>query len=234
MHCKIPISFLRILLASSDTSTHGSHVLGTVFDLADVEDDEEDLDEIVERTIKKKAHATQARAILAKVPCQFLHHARYPSYYYFKTSLPKSPPLSLLCYPRMERKTLMMSTLINGSSRRTPTCCVNSRWCCHWAFCEIQDGSRVIWLGSANLRVRPLWNFVQGTCFRRNRSYIFITDFAHARKTCRNQPQYGTHAASLGVGHLVNQSLVHLYRLPGSGLVIRDVEMTEQQGIFFI
>lgn len=47
---------------------HGSHVLGTIFELSEVEvDDEEDLDEIVERTIKKNAHATQVRAIIAKV-----------------------------------------------------------------------------------------------------------------------------------------------------------------------
>ena len=58
---------------------------------------------------------------------------------------------------------------------------------------------------------------------------ISITDPAHARKTCRNQPQYGTHTASLGVGHLVNQSLVDLYRLPSSGLVIRDVENVDKQ-----
>ncbi|KAF8162010.1 hypothetical protein BJ912DRAFT_935670 [Pholiota molesta] len=58
---------------------------------------------------------------------------------------------------------------------------------------------------------------------------ISITDPPHARKTCHNQPQYGTHTASLGVGHLVNQSLVDLYRIPGSGLVIRDVENVDKQ-----
>jgi len=58
---------------------------------------------------------------------------------------------------------------------------------------------------------------------------ISITDPPHARKTCRNQPQYGTHTASLGGGHLVNQSLVDLYHLPGSGLVIRDVENVDKQ-----
>ena len=58
---------------------------------------------------------------------------------------------------------------------------------------------------------------------------ISITDPPHARKTCRNQPQYGTHTASLGVGYLVNQSLVDLYHLPGSGLVVRDVENVDKQ-----
>lgn len=67
-------------------------------------DDDEDLDEIVERTIKKNAHATQARAILAKVLFTFSVHFNYPSCYRFKIPL----PLSFLCYLRMEKKTLMM------------------------------------------------------------------------------------------------------------------------------
>ena len=46
----------------------GAHVLGTTFDLAEVEvDDAEDIDEIVDRATKKKAFASQARAILARV-----------------------------------------------------------------------------------------------------------------------------------------------------------------------
>jgi hypothetical protein len=54
------------------STQHGSHVLGTILDLADVEvDNAEDLDEIVERTVKEKAHATQARAIIAKVDVFF-------------------------------------------------------------------------------------------------------------------------------------------------------------------
>jgi hypothetical protein len=50
------------------STQHRSHVLGTVLDLADVEvDNAEDLDEIVKCTIKEKAPAMQARAIIAKV-----------------------------------------------------------------------------------------------------------------------------------------------------------------------
>ncbi|PPR05427.1 hypothetical protein CVT24_007952 [Panaeolus cyanescens] len=51
------------------STQHGCHVLGTVFSLSTVEvDDAGDIDEIVERTVKEKAFATQARAILAKIP----------------------------------------------------------------------------------------------------------------------------------------------------------------------
>ena len=58
---------------------------------------------------------------------------------------------------------------------------------------------------------------------------ISITDPPHSRKTCRNQPQYGTHTASLGIGFLVNQSFIDLYETPGSGLVLRDVENVDKQ-----
>lgn len=90
------------------STQHGCHVLGTVFDLADVEvDDEDDLDEIVERTIKKKAHATQTRAILAKV---FPFDQRFSVFklteiwYYRFLFRDLLPSLSHFCLP-MERKT---------------------------------------------------------------------------------------------------------------------------------
>lgn len=50
------------------STQYGAHILGTTFDLADVEvDDAEDIDEIVDRASKKKAFASQARAILTRV-----------------------------------------------------------------------------------------------------------------------------------------------------------------------
>ncbi|KAG6884295.1 hypothetical protein C0992_006567 [Termitomyces sp. T32_za158] len=52
----------------SYSTQHGSHILGTVMDLAEVEvEDAEDIDEIVDQTVKTRAHASQARAVLAKV-----------------------------------------------------------------------------------------------------------------------------------------------------------------------
>lgn len=53
----------------------GCHVLGTTFDLADVEvEDAEDINEIVDRAVKKKAVASQARAIIAKVSHLYLYY----------------------------------------------------------------------------------------------------------------------------------------------------------------
>lgn len=58
---------------------------------------------------------------------------------------------------------------------------------------------------------------------------ISVTDAPHARKTARNQPQHGTHTASLGTGYLVNRSLVDAYMLKGSGLVLHDVDNIDKQ-----
>jgi len=58
---------------------------------------------------------------------------------------------------------------------------------------------------------------------------ISISDPPHGRKTCRNQPQYGTHTASLGIGYVVNHSLVALYDTHSSGLVLRDIHNVDKQ-----
>lgn len=56
---------------------------------------------------------------------------------------------------------------------------------------------------------------------------VSISDPPHGRKTSRNQPQHGTKTASLGVGHLVNKSLIDLCSL--SGLMVRDVKDVDKQ-----
>ena len=58
---------------------------------------------------------------------------------------------------------------------------------------------------------------------------VSITDPWHARKTCRNQPQHGTHTATLGKTYLVNRSFVDLYEMPASSLVVSDVKDVDKQ-----
>lgn len=58
---------------------------------------------------------------------------------------------------------------------------------------------------------------------------ISVTDCPHSRKTGRNQPQYGTHTASMGAGFLTNRSLVDLFETGVSGLVLKDVENVDKQ-----
>ncbi|KAI0676073.1 hypothetical protein C8Q78DRAFT_1075017 [Trametes maxima] len=59
--------------------------------------------------------------------------------------------------------------------------------------------------------------------------YARYGDPQHARKTCRNQPQHGTHTASLGRGVVVNRSLVALQETGTSGLMRSDIENVDKQ-----
>ncbi|KAF8161385.1 hypothetical protein B0H34DRAFT_796185 [Crassisporium funariophilum] len=201
------------------STQHGlSHILGTVFDLSEVEvEDEDDLEEIVERTIKKNAHATQARAIISRVP------------------LPGCPSIVVALLPTNGKED---ADTIHGQHLKLQAMArqVNLPLTALAA-----DGAAVELAAQLQMDHEqsneppliyqyPLYGIsLSAPVFTGTGPLISITDPPHARKTCRNQPQYGTHTASLGVGHLVNQSLVDLYRIPGSGLVIRDVENVDKQ-----
>lgn len=65
--------------------------------------------------------------------------------------------------------------------------------------------------------------------FKNTGPFVSATDPQHARKTSQNQPQHGTHTASLGVGYVVNKSLVDLWAVLGSGLVHCDVQNVDKQ-----
>ena len=58
---------------------------------------------------------------------------------------------------------------------------------------------------------------------------ISPTDTPHSQKMSQNQPQYGTHTASMGAGYLTHQSLVDLFEPGKSGLVLKDVENVDKQ-----
>jgi hypothetical protein len=58
---------------------------------------------------------------------------------------------------------------------------------------------------------------------------ILVPDPLHSRKTGQNQPQYGTHTASMGTGFLVNRSLVDVFEIEGSGLQLNHVENVDKQ-----
>lgn len=65
--------------------------------------------------------------------------------------------------------------------------------------------------------------------FRVTGPVVSISDPPHGRKTCRNQPQHGTHTASLGTGYLVNRSLINLYDTGIAGLKLKDVQDVDKQ-----
>jgi hypothetical protein len=58
---------------------------------------------------------------------------------------------------------------------------------------------------------------------------VAITDTPHSSKPGRNQPQHGTHTASMGLGKLVNNDLVRLQRIAAAGLLKSDVVNVDKQ-----
>ena len=76
----------------------------------------------------------------------------------------------------------------------------------------------------------PLYGIsLRAPVFEHTGPLISVQDPSHGRKTARNQPQHGTHTASLGVGYLVNRSLVQLQACGNSGLQHSDVENVDKQ-----
>ncbi|KAJ3502810.1 hypothetical protein NLJ89_g8719 [Agrocybe chaxingu] len=200
------------------STQHGSHILGTTLDLAEVEvDSVEDIDEIVERTVRQKAHATQVRAILARIP------------------LPNCPPLVIALLPNSGKEN---ADDIHGHHLKLQAMASQLKlpliaFAADGAAVELAAQYQMDHTQSNEPALTydyPLYGIhLEVPVFANTGPLISITDPAHAVKTSRNQPQYGTHTASLGVGHLVNQSLVDLYLIDGSGLVIRDVENVDKQ-----
>ena len=58
---------------------------------------------------------------------------------------------------------------------------------------------------------------------------ISLSDPPHLQKMFHNQNQYGMHTASMGVGYIVNASLVDLYDTREAGLVLKDVGNVDKQ-----
>jgi hypothetical protein len=56
-----------------------------------------------------------------------------------------------------------------------------------------------------------------------------LSDPPHGKKTCKNQNQYGTHTASLGVGFITFRLLILLYLTGVSGLKKKDVQDSDKQ-----
>ncbi|TFK58275.1 hypothetical protein BDN72DRAFT_731006, partial [Pluteus cervinus] len=198
----------------------GAHVLGTTLPLEEVEvDTVEDIDEIVDRVTKAKAHASQVRAIIAKIP------------------LPGCPPIVIALVPTNGKES---GADIHTQHLELQKMAANAKIS---IIALAADGASTEVLAQhlmdseqsqePSLRYTyPLYGInLEAPVFKITGPLISITftDPPHARKTAWNQPQYGTHTASLGTGYLVNRSLVDLQRLGTSGLMVRDVENVDKQ-----
>ncbi|KAI1782137.1 hypothetical protein LXA43DRAFT_977717 [Ganoderma leucocontextum] len=202
----------------SYSNDFGSHVLGSVFSLSEASvEDTADIEEFIGRVNKEKALATQTRAILVKVP------------------LPQVPPLVIALLPT------------KGNDDTISIHKIHMSFLAMARHLEIKIISMAADGASSELGAQALMDSEQSTLpplvyeyplygirlrapvFEGTGPLISIQDSHHARKTCRNQPQHGTHTASLGRGFVVNRSLLQLQDTQRSGLMRRDVENVDKQ-----
>ncbi|KDQ56779.1 hypothetical protein JAAARDRAFT_207846 [Jaapia argillacea MUCL 33604] len=202
----------------SYSNDFGGHILGSIFRLQDCEVDKaDDIDVIISLIKKENAWATQTRAILAKIP------------------LPNVPPIVIALIPTngkddaelIHTHYMKLQKMAAELNMGMISCAADG------AASELAAQS----LMDNEASDRPHLHYqytlygidLKAPVFDKTGPLISITDPQHARKTCRNQPQHGTHTASLGRGYLVNRSLVDLYETGTAGLVLRDVQDVDKQ-----
>ncbi|OSC98921.1 hypothetical protein PYCCODRAFT_1396354 [Trametes coccinea BRFM310] len=201
----------------SYSNDHGSHILGSTLSLDDcVIDEVDDITRIVARVRSEKKFASQVRAILVKIP------------------LPQIPPLVVALRPTkgdddaasiyaLHVRLLKMAEQLGikiislsadgASSEQGAQSLMDAR----------QSSQPPL------VYTYPLYGISLYAPVFPTGPLISCQDPQHARKTCRNQPQHGTHTASLGRGVVVNRCLVDLQETGASGLMRRDVENVDKQ-----
>ncbi|EMD33802.1 hypothetical protein CERSUDRAFT_76503 [Gelatoporia subvermispora B] len=196
----------------------GSHVLGSTLPLSECEvENNEDIDTVIGTIRERRAYATQTRAILIKVP------------------LPQVPPFVVALLPTdgsdtadsistMQRQLLQMAAqlklLVVSSAADGAASELAAQNLMDQSTSELPP----------LLYSYPLYGInLHAPVFKETGPLVSVSDPQHGRKTARNQPQHGTHTASLGRGYLVNRSLVQLYTVRNSGLVQRDVVDVDKQ-----
>ncbi|KAJ3860384.1 hypothetical protein EV359DRAFT_49199, partial [Lentinula novae-zelandiae] len=192
----------------------GCHILGTMMSLQEVEvDSVEDIDEIVEQAVKGGSLATQVCAVMIKVP------------------IPQSPPIVVALLPTAGKEdasdihALHMRLITMAGQLNLPILAMAA----DDAAAELavqslmdQEQTELPPLVYENL---PYGIRLSVPVFKSG-PLISVTDAPHAQKTACNQPQHGTHTASLGTGYLVNRSLIDIYSLNGE---LRDVDNVDKQ-----
>ncbi|KAG1760747.1 hypothetical protein EDD22DRAFT_954658 [Suillus occidentalis] len=195
----------------------GGHILGSTLPLDECQVDEvEDIENVIDRIHKAKAEATQVRAILAKIP------------------LPQYTPQVVALLPTTGKDDAcgiheqLMSLLHMAACLEMHVISLAADGAASELLlqCMMDQEASVMEPFTYSY---PLYGIhLQAPVFKTG-PLVSITDPPHARKTCRNQPQHGTHTASLGVGFLVNKSLIDLQKTGISGLVTRDVVDVDKQ-----
>ncbi|KAE9389323.1 hypothetical protein BT96DRAFT_960070 [Gymnopus androsaceus JB14] len=195
----------------------GCHILGTTLPLDEVEVDvAEDIDEIVDQAVSKNLLATQVRAVMMKLP------------------IPRCPPLvvALLLTAGKEDAhnihTIHMCLLEMATQLHLPIVALTADGAATELSAQgLMDQEKTAF--PPFIYENPTYGIRLTAPVFKTGLLISVTDAPHARKTARNQPQHGTHTASLGTGYLVNRSFIDIYNLGGTGLQMRDVDNVDKQ-----
>ncbi|KAI0688076.1 hypothetical protein C8T65DRAFT_746794 [Cerioporus squamosus] len=196
----------------------GSHVLGSALPLEECAvENTEDIEKVIKKVHEQKDLATQTRAILIKIP------------------LPQAPPMVVALLPtkgnddavkihaqhmRLLKMAKQLNMFIISMASDGASSEVGAQ-----ALMDAEQSSL-----PPLVYEYPLYGiYIRAPVFETTGPLISVQDPNHARKTCRNQPQHGTHVACLGTGYFVNRTLVDLYKTGATGLMLRDVENVNKQ-----
>ncbi|KAI0645527.1 hypothetical protein C8Q79DRAFT_1104104 [Trametes meyenii] len=199
------------------SNDHGSHILGSVLPLDECTvEDADGISQLVNRVNEEKQYASQVRAILIKIP------------------LPQIPPFVVALRPTkgdddaetIYRLHLQLLDMAAALGMKVISMAADGA--------SSEQGAQSL-MDHSQSTLEPL-TYEYTRYGVRLRSPVLPTgplvscqDPQHARKTCRNQPQHGTHTASLGRGVVVNRMLVTLQETGVAGLMRRDVENVDKQ-----
>ncbi|KAH9929249.1 uncharacterized protein B0H18DRAFT_874117 [Fomitopsis serialis] len=196
----------------------GGHVLGSTLPLDECTvHDAKDIDRVVKRIQDENAYAKQTRVMMIKVP------------------LPEVPPLVIALLPTdgsddAKQIHAYHCQILDMAAR------VNMRVVSFAADGAASELNAQVMMDTKASSLPPFSYeypaygvLLKAPVFSITGPVVSIQDPEHARKTARNQPQHGTHTASLGQGHLVYRTLVALNEVPGSGLVLSDVQNVDKQ-----
>ncbi|KAI6011651.1 hypothetical protein EDC04DRAFT_2609818 [Pisolithus marmoratus] len=199
-------------------TVQNNHILGSVLPLHECAvNDVEDISAIIKEIMELNAMASQVHAML------------------LKPAIPQCPPCVVALLPTNGKDNakkiydLQHTLLKMAASMKLPIITMAadgaaSELCAQamMDFCQTQQDPLFYEYPQYGIHLHAPVFMVTGLL-------ISIMDPPHACKTSHNQPQHGTHTASLGIGFLVNWSLIDLCNSVGSGLVKQDVVNVDKQ-----
>lgn len=217
----------------SYSHTFDGHILGSTLDMTDCYvQDAETIEAITDRIADEKAIAKQARAIIMQVivpsnECLLMSDDTT------KIPLPGYPPIvvgllpnsgadngediyMLLCKVLTIAKEFGIHTLTFAADGATPERNaqdkIDSSSADRFEYTNEQYGG--VLYAAIIPEIGPV---------------VPVQDAGHGRKTARNQPLYGTHTTSMGIGVITARLFVVLYRIPGASIHLRDVTNIDLQ-----